>query len=135
MKHQDVREQCCECSVTVEDLLCTYEHEPMKRLFMCVNHGTDIVCFLCFHSEKNKKLFKCECSTIEHWVWVAEEQRIKKHKAVKRLTWATHLTTLYCEEGCCFERSERLFYESPIKGSKPSKWKWKQCRKCGAYEA
>lgn len=63
---------------------------------------------------------------------LAKEQRIKKHK---RLTWAERLTTLHCEEGCFFERSERLLYESQIKGSKPSKWKWKQCRKCGAYEA
>lgn len=64
---------------------------------------------------------------------LAEEQRIKK-KAVKRLTWAKRLTTLHCKEGCCFERYDR-FYESPIKGSKPYNWNWKQCRKCGTYEA
>ena len=68
---------------------------------------------------------------------LAEEQRIKKNKeAVKRLTkrlrWAKRLTTLHCKEGCCFERSDRLFYQSPIKGSKP--FNWRQCRKCGTYE-
>ena len=66
--HQDMREKCCECSVTIEDLLRVYEDEPLKRLFMCINHGTEIICFLCFHNEKHKKLFKCQCSTLEHWI-------------------------------------------------------------------
>lgn len=77
--HQDVREECCECSVTVEDLLCMYEDEAVKSLFMCINHGADIVCFLCFHNWKNKKLFKCQCSTIEHWTLLPCGQPMLTH--------------------------------------------------------
>ena len=83
MINQEVREQCCECSVTIEDLLDVYEYEPVKRLFICVNHGADIVCFLCFHSEKNKKLFKCKCSTIEHWVHLPCGQPMLSHKTIQ----------------------------------------------------
>ena len=80
---QDVREKCCECSVTVEDLLRLHEDETIKRLFMCINHGADIVCFLCFHNEKNKKLLKCQCSTIEHWVHLPCGQPMLSHKTTQ----------------------------------------------------
>ena len=61
-------EACYECSATIDDLLLVYKDEPVKRLFMCINHGVNIVCFHCFHTAKHKTLFKCQCSTIEHWI-------------------------------------------------------------------
>jgi len=61
-------EECYKCGVTIEYLVSIYTEEPVKRLFMCLNHGENIVCFHCFHAEKYKTLFKCQCSTIEHWI-------------------------------------------------------------------
>lgn len=62
------RYNCYDCGITTEDLMDMYKEESLKRLFMCINHGADIVCFQCFHNEKQKTLFKCPCSSTEHWI-------------------------------------------------------------------